>query len=138
MTRTVAMKAVLGLLCAYHVCIGLASMASAELTADFAHWFYGTDITVDARFVYTLKALGMYALFTGALCGVALTDPARYRPIVWAVIMLQSLRAGTRLVFFDTLHEGLGVSWEHNLVNASLLVAEAAILLWGLGPWRRT
>lgn len=128
--RVLGLRVVLGVLLVYHLGIGMVSVLSADQTARFAAWFYGTDITVTAQFVYALKALGMYALFTASVIGVAFSDPVRFRALVFCVVLLQSLRAMSRLVFFDTLHQGLGVTWERNLVNVALLAVEIVLLLW--------
>ncbi|MFT7624608.1 MAG: hypothetical protein ACI9WU_003796 [Myxococcota bacterium] len=124
------LRIVLGILCAYHVGIGLISVASTELTAEFAHWFYGTEsLRVDAQLIYSLKALGMYALFTASVIALPLRSPRRFLPVVYCVVFLQSMRAVSRLVFFDVLHDGLGVSWSQNIFNVGLLLVEVGLLV---------
>ena len=123
------LRAVLGLLALYHLGIGAVSVLSAEQTAAFAEWFYGLELSGEPRFLYALKALGMYALFTSAVLGLATWDPVRFRPIVYCLAGLQTMRALTRLFFYDLLSAGFGLAWSHNLFNVGLLALEVLLLL---------
>ncbi|MFT5432655.1 MAG: hypothetical protein ACI9OJ_003357 [Myxococcota bacterium] len=125
----IGLRAICGVLFAYHLGIGLVSVLDADTTAQFATWFYGTSIRVDAQFIYVLKALGMYALFTAAVLATIIAAPKRFAPLAYCVAGLQLARACTRLVFFDILNAGLGVDWNHNLFNAVLLIIEAVLLI---------
>lgn len=123
------LRIVVGVLTVYHLGIGLVSVLSVEQTAAFSAWFYGLELSHEPRFVYALKALGMYALFTASVLALVLRDPVRFRPIVYCLAGLQTFRALSRLIFFDLLHAGFGVSVAHNLFNVGLLVAEVALLM---------
>lgn len=126
-----ALRLVLLVICAYHLGVGVSSTLAPESTLRFAQSFYGLDVQDSAaQFTYMLKAMGMYALFTGGLLALALRDPKRYRHIVVAAAVLLLMRAVTRLLFFDLLEEAFGLTWQQNLVNVSLLVGKGAILLW--------
>jgi hypothetical protein len=125
------LKLVLWILCIYHVGIGLLSCLAPETTVSLGEVLYGVRVDASAaQFAYMLKALGMYALFTGGLMAVALTDPRRYRHLLVAAGALLIMRATTRLLFFDTLHEAFAVTWGHSLINVSLLLSKAGVLLW--------
>lgn len=124
-------KLVLWILCIYHLGIGVLSCLAPETTVRLGEVLYGVQVNAGAaQFAYMLKALGMYALFTGGLMAVALTDPRRYRHLLVAVGILLVMRATTRVLFFDTLHEAFAVTWGRNLINVGLLLAKAGVLLW--------
>jgi hypothetical protein len=126
-----ALRLVLVVICVYHLAIGLSSTLAPESTLTFAQSFYGLDVQDSAaQFTYMLKALGMYALFTGGLLALALRDPRKYRHIIVAAAALLLMRAVTRVLFFDLLEEAFGLTWQQNLINVSLLVGKGLILLW--------
>jgi hypothetical protein len=133
--RGLVLKSVLIVLAVYHIGIGLCSTLAAGATVSFAASFYGLDLNASApQFAYMLKAMGMYALFTGGLVVVALTDPKRHRALIVAVAVLLFMRATTRLLFFDVLDQAFALTWGQNLVNVTLLVGKGALLLWAIGP----
>jgi len=125
---------VLGMTCAYHLGIGVVSLLSPETTLNVAAMLYDVHASAFApQVVYMLKALGMYALFTGTLLAIALRDPAKYRHIVFVCAALLIMRATTRVLFFDVLHDAFAVEWTRNLINVTLLVLQAGVLV-GLCP----
>lgn len=126
-----ALLTVVVVLAVYHLAIGALSLASPPRLARFARSFYGFELALDAQSVAMLRALGLYALFTGAVLCVALSDLVRYRPLLLCVAGLQLLRAVHRLTQSDALHQGLAVSAARNRFNAALLLLEAAILIAG-------
>jgi hypothetical protein len=122
---------VLGVLCSYHLGVGLASTLAPDTVIFLGEWLYGLQVDGSAaQFAYMIKALGMYALFTGGLCAVALFNPIRYRGVVVALAALLIMRAITRLMFFDMLNDAFGVGWGRNLFHVALLVGKGAALLW--------
>jgi len=132
--QKVVLRLVLALTCAYHLGIGVASWAAPQATLQFGQAFYGLDTALLPQIAYMLKALGMYALFTGGLLALALWNPVRYRHVAIACVALLLMRATTRVVCFDLLHEAFAVTWERNLLNVVLLTAQSGAILWGLGP----
>lgn len=127
--RGVLLRIVLAILTIYHLGIGVVSVLSADLTARFAKWFYGLDAEVGPAFVYMLKALGMYAIFTGILSAVCFIDPRRYRAVGIALVVLLVLRCLTRVLAYDTLEAAFGVSWTRNLTNVALMLLWAAVIV---------
>jgi hypothetical protein len=129
--KGVTLRVVLLIICVYHLGVGLSSTLAPESTLRFAQSFYGLDVSDSAaQFTYMLKAMGMYALFTGGLLALALRDPKRYRHIVVAAAVLLLMRAVTRLLFFDLLEQAFGLAWQQNLINVTFLVSKGALLLW--------
>jgi len=131
--RLLVLKLSLAILAAYHLGVGLMTVIAPEFSASFGKAAYGLEVEVSAQYLYMLKALGMYALFTGTLCAVALRDPLKHRQIVLAAVLLLSMRAVTRVVFFDVAHEAFGVSWARNLSNVGIMTLQASALWWGIG-----
>lgn len=129
-TRDVLLHFVLGVLCAYHLGIGVFACLAPETTLQFASWFYDVHAsTVAPQVVYMLKALGMYALFTGGLVALSMTDAARFRHIIFMVAGLLLVRALVRVVFYDVLNEAFAVEWSRNLINVAMLVVQASVLI---------
>lgn len=134
--RQVALTAVVWILLLYHAGIGVLSIFFPAVTADVSSGLYGTRLTLDAQSEYMLKALGMYALFVASILGIAVRDLSRYRALLIAVAGLQVLRALSRLVYYDVLSAGLEVSSVRNAVNVTLLLVEAAVLVFCTKPPR--
>jgi hypothetical protein len=130
LTSDIGLRVVLGLLAAYHLAIGLVSIASHRWTARLTRGLYALSLGEDARFRYAVKMLGLYALAFGALLALAARDPAAHRPVIAALIFLQTARALTRLAFRRLLAEGFGVPPRRNAAHACLLLATAALLAW--------
>ena len=132
--RRTLLLIVLGITCGYHLGVGVLGWMAPEATLRFGAWFYGLHFDANAAVVvYMLKALGMYALFTGGLLALAISDPYKYRHLVYAIAGLLLLRAVTRVLFYDVLHEAFALAWTQNLVNVTILVAQA-LVLWVTVP----
>jgi hypothetical protein len=129
-THDAGLRVVLGLLAAYHLAIGLISVASHRWTARLTRGLYALSMGEDARFRYAVKMLGLYALALGALLALAARDPAAHRPIVAAITFLQAARGLSRLAFRRLLAEGFGVPPRRNAAHACFLMATAALLAW--------
>jgi hypothetical protein len=127
----VGLRVVLAILTLYHLGIGLASLLAPAAVIDFGRWFYDVHFPeAGPHVLYMFKAMGMYAVFTGALLLCALRDPVRLRAVVGVAAGLLLLRAFTRLTAFDTLHAGFDVAWSRNVLNVALLLLQAGVLLW--------
>ena len=125
----VAVRAVLWLLAAYHVGIGVASIASYGTTSRIVARLYAGSLGGGGQLRYAVRMLGFYALAIGALVAVAATDPAAHRPIVAVVAALQAARAISRLLSWRLLANAFAVSRARNTLAASMLAAEALVLL---------
>ncbi|MCA8922899.1 MAG: hypothetical protein KDD82_13880 [Planctomycetes bacterium] len=132
-TRLWVLKLSLAVLAAYHLGVGVMTVVFPEASVAFGKRAYGLEVEFTPQYLYMLKALGMYALFTGTLCAVALRDPLRHRSIVLAAVLLLAMRATTRLVFFDVAHDAFGVTWGRNLLNVGIMTLQASSLWWGVG-----
>lgn len=136
--RHLGLRTVLLILTVYHLGIGVASILFPQAVLSFGSWFYDVHFPeVGPHVLYMFKAMGMYAVFTGALLLCALRDPVRLRAVVGVAALLLLLRAATRLGSFETLHAGLDVAWSRNLINVGMLLAQAGVLVWAFLRLRR-
>lgn len=133
-TQTILLRLVLAVTCAYHLGVGVAAWVAPQATIQFGQAFYGVEVTLVPQIAYMLKAMGMYALFTGGLLVLATWNPVRFRHVAIAAVALLLMRATTRVVSFDLLHEAFGVTWGRNLTNVVILTVQSGVILWGLGP----
>lgn len=129
----VVLRVLLGLLAAYHIGMGTASVFSPTYAARLAGTFYGVRLNPDPPTQYVIRMLGLLAVAIGSLLTVAMLGPAGNRATIVVVAALQASRAACRILFADRLHQSLGLSRSRNALNAALLVAQALALL-GLLP----
>jgi hypothetical protein len=73
--------------------------------------------------------LGLYALTIGTLLSLAAREPNSHRDTIIVVAGLQLARAVCRLVYGDELRGAFELRVRRNVINASLLVAEAIVLI---------
>ena len=125
----VAVRAVLWLLAAYHVLIGVASIVCHRTTSRIFARLYAGSLGDGEQLRYAVRMLGFYALAIGALVAVAATDPGAHRPIVAVVAALQAARAISRLLSWRLLADAFAVSRARNTLAASMLAAESLVLL---------
>jgi hypothetical protein len=125
------LRGVLALLAAYHLSMGITSVFFQRGAEGLARGLYGIEMEDSgARFAYALRMLGLYALTFGYLLARAAMDPAGHRSVIVAAILLQSVRAVSRLASAGTLRTAFGVAQARNRLSAAALVAQAALLTW--------
>ena len=127
-----ALRAVLALLTTYHVGVGVVSVLSPSAAMRVSSRLYGTTVAGTPQLRYGVRMLGLYALALGSLLALATSSPAEYRAVIVVAAGLQLARAACRVVLRHELAAGFRVPAKRNYVNASLLVAEAAVLLIAL------
>lgn len=123
-----ALRAVLVVLAAYHLLVGMVSVTSFRATARLTSALYGLNVRDDPQLAYAVRMLGLYALAVGSLLALAARAPSEHRDVIAVVAVLQLLRAASRLVSRRELTRVFSVPARRNALNAALLVAEAAIL----------
>ena len=122
---------VLALLAAYHLSMGVASVFFQRGAAGLARTLYGVEMEGSgARFDYALRMLGVYALAFGFLLACAAADPAGHRSVIPGAILLQSIRAASRLASTGALRAAFGVAPARNRWGAALLAVQAGLLVW--------
>ena len=123
-------RIVLVVLAVYHLSVGAVSVSSHAAAARAVARLYGvTSLEGSPQLRYAVKMLGLQALALGALAGVAAWNPARHRDVIAVLAGLQASRAVCRLILRHSLLETFGIPIRRNLLNATLLVIEAAILI---------
>ena len=125
----VILRIVLVILAGYHLGIGIVSITSLRLTAQVTATLYGLAVSETPALRYAVRMLGLYALAIGALLSLAALDPDSHRELIIVVAGLQLARAACRLIFANELRDAFQLRAERNLLNASLLVAEAMALM---------
>jgi hypothetical protein len=125
----IALRAVLALLAAYHLGVGILSVLSPSSAARVASRLYGTTAVESPQLRYGVRMLGLYALALGSLLALATASPGEYRAVIVVAAGLQLARAACRIALRHELAAGFSVPARRNYLNATLLVAEAAVLL---------
>jgi hypothetical protein len=125
----IALRAVLALLATYHLGVGLLSVLSPSSAARAAARLYGAAAVETPQLRYGIRMLGLYALALGSLLALATGSPAEYRAVIVVAAGLQLARAVCRIVLREELSAGFSVPERRNYINATLLVAEAVVLL---------
>lgn len=127
----IVLRAILALLAVYHLSMGITSVFFQRGAEGLARGLYGIEMEGSGeRFSYALRMLGLYALAFGFLLARAAMDPAGHRSVIAAAILLQSVRAASRLVSAGTLRAAFGVAPARNGLSAAALVTQAALLAW--------
>jgi hypothetical protein len=125
------LRGVLALLAVYHLSMGLVSVFFQRGAAGLARRLYGIEMEGSGeRFSYALRMLGVYALAFGFLLARAAMDPAGHRSVIAAAILLQSIRAASRLASTGALRTAFGVAPARNRWGAALLAVQAGLLAW--------
>jgi hypothetical protein len=123
-------RIVLVVLAVYHLSAGTLSVFSHAGAERFVARFYGvTSLDGSPQLRYAVRMLGLQALALGALAGVAAWDPAGHRDVIAVLAALQASRAACRVMLRRSLRVTFGIPEGRNLLNASLLLVEAVILV---------
>lgn len=128
------LQLVLGGLAGYHLGIGLTSAFVPQHTNRVIDRLYGFQLSDAQAFRYASKMLGLFALVFGGLLANAALDPTANRPVIVAVIALQSLRAIFRLANRQQLADAFKVTTRNNAMAVSLLVIEVGLLILWFPP----
>lgn len=127
----IVLRAVLALLAVYHLSMGIVSVFFQRGAEGMVRGLYGVRMEGSGeRFGYALRMLGLYALAFGFLLARAAMDPAGHRSVIAAAILLQSVRAVSRLASAGTLRGAFGVGPVRNRLGAAVLVIQAGVLAW--------
>ena len=76
-----------------------------------------------------MRMLGLYALALGSLLALATWNPTGYRAVIVVAAGLQLASAACRILLRKELTTGFNIPARRNYLNASLLVAEACVLV---------
>ncbi len=120
-------------LAVYHVSIGTLSLISHGAAARAVGRLYGiASLDASPQLRYAVKMLGLQALALGAVAAFAAWNPLIHRDIIAVLAFLQGARAVFRLWYRRSLRDAFGIPGSRNALSASVLLAEAAILVFVL------
>lgn len=123
------LRAVLGILAAYHLTMGALCVFSPLAAARLGGILYALEAEETPQLRYGVRMLGLYALSIGALLVLATFDPRGQLAVILVVAGLQLARAATRLVLRRDLAAAFGIPARRNAIGAAALVAQAAALV---------
>jgi hypothetical protein len=123
------LKLCLWITCVFHILVGI----SLNLDLGWKEWvgsaIYYADVDwSQPQFVYILRPLGAFMLTLGLLAGIAALDPLRHKSIVYAFILLWTLRTLQRLVFWGQIQDAFGIA-NDRMISGSLVVFGSGVLL---------
>ena len=123
-------KALLWLVCATHLSMGLAGVCSPALGVEVARVFYGAHLESTPVAIHLLRIIGAYMITIGILGGIAARDPQKHRPFIFALAILLAIRVVQRLVHADEIHNTFGVSEVRIWVQSAYFAALSGALLY--------
>jgi hypothetical protein len=124
-----ALKAVLGLVGAIHLFIGLLGVIPST-PLSIALVFYGGALQFSPQFGFLLQIFGAYMLTIGALCIYAIWNPVKKRNIVHGLIFLLLFRGIQRIVTVGQIPSIFGVVPEYYWLQTVLFLAVGIALIW--------
>ena len=114
---------------AIHIVIGVGvNLVPGSL--PFFATMYGADVSWTPEFVYIMKPLGAFMIALGFIAAIAARDPLRFRPVVYAFVLLFVMRSAQRIVFGQELDDVFGIGGARNVTNMAFFLAMAGILIW--------
>ena len=130
MARTLALKILLGVVCASYLVLGSVPQLSAGLVETTGRLAYGATVELTPQLHHVLRMLGAFMIGIGVLAAFAWREPVQNRRIIQGIAVILILRASQRVVFGQSIHQAFDISypqlWTQSLFFFSLGVA----LLW--------
>ncbi len=126
----VALQAMLWMVCAFHVAMGVGLNLPGDEVVNGAARMYGAGVAEwSPQFLYILRPLGVFMLALGVFAGAAALDPLRHRLTIFVFAGIFIARALQRLMFGDEVTEIFGIDSGRNMGNMVFFVGLAAILI---------
>jgi len=122
-------------LAADHLITGLAGVFFPKRSAGLYRRLFGAYFPGNTPVVAVLRhwgALGVFAGFAGLL---PVYDPARYRPILYVLLLLLALRVFIRLSYDTSTLQFFGLSFRRNYFHVYLVLQCAIIIALQLAWW---
>ena len=123
------LKALLWLVCAFHVAVGLSLNLPLGLKEWVATRLYGA--TVDwsqLQFVYILKPLGAFMMALGVMAAIAARNPLTNRAVVHGFVFLFVLRGLQRVVFLREIQGAFAIPLSRHFGTMAFMFLLAAAL----------
>lgn len=121
----------------YHFIVGVLCIVSMKWTSKVGKSLYGLKLskTLDPAHEYTLKPLGMYAIFVGIFCSkAALSDNIDLQKFTLQMLCLLFVgRSLMRVIHYSLLNKAFQVTPKRNTINIIFnVMLSAAILYFGI------
>lgn len=121
-------------LAADHLTTGLAGVLFPKRAAGLYQRLFGARLPADSGLIAVLRPWGALGVFAGLTGLLPVYDPARYRAILFALLLLAALRVLIRLSYDSATLQFFGLSRARNSFHLYLVIQCAAIiglqLLW--------
>ncbi len=129
--QSLCLRALLGLVAIYHLVLGLLGLFARQQAPDLARTFFRFRLSGSPETLWLLNPFSAYLLAFGAATAVAAWNPVRFRPLVFVVVGLFTLRIVQRLVFLIAADDSLkaAVSPVQNVIHLCVVAALAAAIL---------
>ncbi len=116
----------------YHLVMGSLCLLNRRWVGKLAKLFYKFEMPEKshAGFEYAMKPLGLFAIFTGLICAIALVEPGQWvAGLKVSLAVLFVGRALVREIYKDLLYEAFAITSERSRWNIYLNMALSLILL---------
>lgn len=122
-------------LAADHMVTGLAGVFFPRRSAGLYQRLFGARFPADSPVAEVLRPWGALGLFAGLVGLLPLFNPIRYRPTLYALLILVLLRIFIRLSYNSTTLEFFSLSSKRNYFHIYLVAQCAAIIALQLAWW---
>jgi hypothetical protein len=123
-------RAILWLICLYHVVFGVLANAPAETMRQLAASVLGIHLPDEPALAYVIRPFGIYVMTFGIMMGVAAWNPVKNRALISVGVVLFALRIVQRLLNLEGMQQALGVSPSRNLGTIAVVAAFGLALAW--------
>lgn len=128
-SRTLVLRVLLLLICAFHVVVGLGLNVSPEFPKMMAKYYGAAEVDWTVQFVYILRPLGAFMFVLGTLAAVAATNPLKHRGICFGFAALFIIRGFQRIVFQEEIQTAFGIGAGRNSINMIFFIGLGIVLL---------
>jgi len=118
-----------------HLVTGLAGVFFAKRSATLYRRLFGAHFPVDSPVVVVLRPWGALGVFAGITGLLPIYDPILFRPILYALLILLTLRVFIRLSYDSETLQFFELSPRRNYFHVYLVVQCAALILMQLMWW---
>ena len=118
----------LAILALDHLVTGLAGVLFPDRAAGLYSRLFGASFPAGSPATAVLRPWGALGVFAGVVGILPIYDPARYRPILFALLLLLGLRLFIRLSFGPDTLQHFGLSSDRNYFHI-YLIAQCAVII---------
>ena len=118
-----------------HLITGLAGVFFPKRSAGLYRRLFGAQFPEGSPLTSVLRPWGALGVFTTVAGLLPVYDPIRYRPILYALVLLLALRVFIRLSYDAATLAFFNLTAKRNYFHVYLVVQCAAIILLQLAYW---